>query len=532
MDIYASHISYSQTGYFSKMVADYIAAEKKLQPFYNHPVSIDGIKAAIAERKKYQTDRKLLTNVLTEQYKGVTLSDKQQTNLTQINSDNTFTITTAHQPNIFTGPLYFIYKILHVIKLSDQLKNDLPEYNFIPVYYMGSEDADLDELNHIYINGEKHEWETDQTGAVGRMKVDKGLLKMFDDIAGELLGYPFGVEIVEKIKTCYKEGSTIEAATFCLVNELFADHGLLILLPDNAALKNAYAPVLKKELLEQFSQKEVQKTVEAFPSEYKVQAAGRELNLFYLHDGSRERIEVENGQWSIVNDDKKFDEAGIIEELKVHPERFSPNVILRPVFQEFILPNIAFIGGGGEIAYWLELKKVFEAVNVPYPILIVRNSFAFISKEIKTLQEKLQFSTTDLFKSETDLLNELVKRDSEAQLSLEKEKAEIDVLYGKMRSVANAVDASLVKHTEALKTAALKRITDLEKKLLKAEKKKFEAQQRQLHKIKSQLFPHHSLQERIESITPFYAKYGSDFIKMIYDNSKGLEQEFVVITEE
>ncbi|MGG9972783.1 bacillithiol biosynthesis cysteine-adding enzyme BshC [Ferruginibacter sp. SUN002] len=531
MNTTASHISYAQTGYFSKMVADYIAADEKLKPFYDHPVSINGVKAAIAERKKYSTDRKLLTTVLTEQYKGITISSKQQSNLTQLNSDDTFTVTTAHQPNIFTGPLYFIYKILHAIKLSEQLKTELPEYNFIPVYYMGSEDADLDELNHIFINGEKHVWETKQTGAVGRMKVDKALMKMLDEITGELLVYPFGNEIIDKIKNCYKEGSTIEQSTFCLVNELFADYGLLILLPDNAVLKHAYAPVLKKELLEQFSQKEVAKTVAAFPSEYKVQAAGRDLNLFYLNDTSRERIEVANGEWSVVNDSKKFDEAGILNELKDHSERFSPNVILRPVFQEFILPNIAFIGGGGEIAYWLELKKVFEAVNVPYPILIVRNSFAFISKEVQALQDKLQFSAADLFKPEMELLNALVKRDSDAQLSLEKEKAEIDALYNKVNAIVNAVDVTLSSHTEALKTAALKRITELEKKLLRAEKKKFEAQQRQLHKIKSQLFPNHSLQERIDNFLPYYAKYGKDFIKMIYDNSLGLVQEFIVLTE-
>ena len=221
MNITASHISYSQTGYFSKMVTDYIAADKNLLPFYNHPVSIDGVKAAIAERKKYSTDRNLLNTVLTEQYKDLTLSVKQQLNLQLINSENTFTITTAHQPNIFTGPLYFIYKILHAIKLADDLKNQLPENNFVPVYYMGSEDADVDELNHFYINGEKHTWKTKQKGAFGRMKVDKALEEMIDVIAGELTVHPYGNDIVDAMRSSYKKDTTIEKATFLFVNYLF-----------------------------------------------------------------------------------------------------------------------------------------------------------------------------------------------------------------------------------------------------------------------------------------------------------------------
>lgn len=531
MNSTASHISYDSTGFFSKMVADYIAADKKLQPFYTHPVSIEGIKTAIEERKQYLTDRKLLTNVLLEQYKNITLTDKQQFNLTQLNSVNTFTITTAHQPNIFTGPLYFIYKILHAIKLAAQLKMELPEYDFVPVYYMGSEDADLAELNHIFINGEKHEWKTEQTGAVGRMKVDKALRKMIEEISGELSVYPFGNEIIQMLKDSYQDGATIEQATFNLVNKLFAEYGLLILLPDNSVLKNAFASVIKKELSEQFSAKAVAETVAAFPGEYKVQASGRDINLFYLLDDKRERIEFIDSTFNIQHSKSEFSETELIKELEQYPQRFSPNVILRPVFQELILPNIAFIGGGGEIAYWLELKKVFEAVGVPYPLLIVRNSFLFIPYELNALKEKLQFNTIDLFRSEVELLNELVKRDSSVQLSLEKEKIALADLYAAIKSAASKIDSTLAEHTEALKIAAVKRIDALEKKMLRAEKRKFETEQRQLHKIKSHLFPNNNLQERVESITLYYAKYGKNFIKMLEENSKGLEQEFCVLEE-
>jgi bacillithiol biosynthesis cysteine-adding enzyme BshC len=543
MDCIAQKLSYEQTGFFSKIVIDYINEAAPLKPFYTHPVSIKGIKAAIEERKNFPADRKLLHAELQKQYASLEVSEKVKANIDKLLLENTFTITTAHQPNIFTGHLYFIYKILHAVKLAEDLAEQLPNSDFVPVFYMGSEDADLEELGHIYINGEKYEWDTKQTGAVGRMKVDKALVKLIDTISGQVTIHPFGEAIIALMKACYKEGVTIEQATLQLVNSLFGEYGLVILLPDNPALKRAFIPVVEKELDEQFSHKAVTETVAQFPQEYKVQASGRELNLFYLGDESRERIIAENSvfniQRSMVNAQGEteeqrstFNKQEIKEELQQHPERFSANVILRPVFQEMILPNIVFIGGGGEIAYWLELKKVFEAVQVSFPVMVVRNSFMFINAATKALAEKLQFKTADLFKKELDLLNELVKRDSKVMLSLQNEMQQITVLYTEMKAIAGAVDKSLWAHTEALQTQALKKIIALEKKMLKAEKKKFEAQQRQLHKLKAQLFPHNNLQERIENVMPFYAKWGKGFIDAVYKNSNGLKQEFCVLVED
>ncbi len=538
MDSSAQTISYDSTGFFSKIVLDYISGNDLLKPFYQHPVSVEGITKAIEERKKYPTNRKVLVEVLQKQYAETVLTAKQTLHLQQLSNQNCFTITTAHQPNIFTGPLYFIYKILHAIKLAEDCKQALPQNDFVPVYYMGSEDADLDELGHIFINGEKHEWQTTQTGAVGRMIVDKALVKLVDNIAGQILVYPFGKSIIEIIKNCYKEGVTIQQATFTLVNELFKDYGLLIILPDNAELKRLFIPVVEKELTESFSYKEVQATVAALPKEYKVQASGRELNLFYLKDNNRERIIGDNSQFQIPNpaagrqgSQLQFSKQEIISELNNFPERFSANVILRPVFQEMILPNIAFIGGGGEIAYWVQLKKVFQAAGVPYPMLVLRNSFLILDKKQQANLDKLKFTAADLFKTEQQLMNELVKRESTVQLSLKKEMETLQSFYTALQHTATAVDSSLQKHIAALQTQALKKIAALEKKMLRAEKKKFEAQQRQLQKIKTVLFPNNNLQERIENVMPFYAVWGDAFIKNLYQNSLGLQQQMVILKE-
>lgn len=531
MDTTAQFIAYGQTGYFSPMVMDYIAAAKGLQPFYAHPVSMQGITAAMEQRKAFATDRELLVTLLQQQYAQTELSAKQRAHLEILANNNTYTICTAHQPNIFTGHLYFVYKILHAVKLAEELKNKFPENNFVPIYYMGSEDADLDELGHIFIDGKKLQWETAQTGAVGRMKVDKGLLQLIERLSGQLSVDLFGEQIFALVKDCYQQGVTIEQATFKLVNALFADYGLLILLPDNAAVKSTFIAVMERELLEGFAHVAVKETVAQFPAAYKAQASGRAINLFYLLDNQRERIERTGDEFIVVNTTLSFSKDAILEELHQHPERFSPNVILRPVLQETILPNIAFIGGGGELAYWLELKKVFDAVQVPYPMLIVRNSFLFINKSMQALAQKLQFSYAELFKPQQELVHQLVKRDSAAQLSLEAQKLQLAKLYEAMKEISGAIDVTLQTHVDALKAKAMDKINSLEKKMLSAELKKMQAQQRQIAHLKTQLFPNQNLQERVDNLLPFYAAYGKAFIETVYKHSEGLQQEFGIILE-
>lgn len=531
MEINCSHIPYQQTGFFSRIVIDYLEENEELKPFYKHPVSIDGIKESIKARKSFNTNRPLLVNELKKQYQHLRLTVKQQSNLDALLSNDTFTITTAHQPNIFTGPLYFIYKILHAIKLADDLKQQLPQNHFVPFYYMGSEDADLDELNFIQLNGEKLTWQTKQTGAVGRMKVDKNLLEMINLIAGQINVNQHGTELSDLFKQCFTEGKTIQQATFELVNALFADYGLLVLIPDNATLKKEFQPIIEKELTTQFSHLAVKTTIENLSKNYKVQAGGRDVNLFYLIDNKRERIEIEGVNYIVASLNLSWTKQEILEELNNFPERFSANVILRGVFQETILPNIAFIAGGGELAYWLELKNVFENAQVPYPTLILRNSFLLINRNHKKLITSLKLTIIDLFKSEINLSNNFVKNESVQQLSLQLEKDRLIQLYEDLKNTLKKVDQSLIEHTAALQTQAVKKLNALEKKVLKAEKRKFKEQLDQITRLKNGLFPNNNLQERVENFAQYYSVEGKNWLQKIYDCSNGLQQQFTIVED-
>jgi bacillithiol biosynthesis cysteine-adding enzyme BshC len=325
---------------------------------------------------------------------------------------------------------------------------------------------------------------------------------------------------------------TIQDATFRFVNHLFAEYGLVVLLPDNAALKQQMIKLFEDDLLLQTASGIVEETASKLTKAgYKVQANPREINLFYLLDDKRERIEKKNDQYSILNTQYSFDKDSLLRELKEHPERFSPNVILRGLYQEMILPNIAFIGGGGETAYWLQLKDLFEHYQIPFPVLVLRNSFLIVEKKWQDKIRHLGFTTEDFFLPEEELMNRLVTRESKHPTKLNGSLTELEKLYESFKRQAAAVDNTLEKHVNALKASTVSRLQQLEKKMLRAEKRKFADQQRQLHTIKEQLFPGKGLQERRENLCYYYAKWGASFIAKLYEHSLSLEQEFVILSE-
>lgn len=530
MDCISTRLPYSQTGYFSEIILDYLKQADSLKPFYKHPVSVDGIRASLAARKRFPTNRPVLVEALKEQYKNIATSDRVREHIELLADENTFTVCTAHQPAIFTGSLYFIYKILHTIKLASFLSKEFPEHRFVPVFYMGSEDADLEELGKIYLNNEKLIWDTHQTGAVGRMKPE-GLGTIIDRVEGELSVLPFGSELISLLKETYLGSPDIQTGTFRLLNALFASFGLIILIPDRAGLKQLMVSVFADDLFNHTPSSIVNPAIRDLSVHYKVQANPREINLFYLKDDLRGRIEKKGGKFIVHGSGLSFEEAGLRNELTGHPERFSPNVILRGLFQETILPNIAFIGGGGETAYWLELRELFDHYKTPFPVLILRNSFLLIEDTWREKLESAGLAVTDIFRSEEDLVNELVKSQSRQQLSLEEEIREALGFYARIKEISGAVDPTLVQHVDALQTKAIKPLEELEKKLLKSEKRKFEDQRRQVNAIKSALFPFDSLQERIDNFMPWYARRGPAFLEHLYAHSLTLEQEFVILGE-
>ena len=526
----AQHIRYRDTAKFSKIVLDYIEEAAPLRPFYTAAPTAAGIKQALEAKQNQPIDRAVLVQVLKEQYNNITESPEVAKNIEALLSPATFTICTAHQPNLFTGPLYFIYKILHTIRLAEDFTKQFPAYRFVPVYYMGSEDADKDELNHTYIHGKKYSWQTAQTGAVGRMLIDKDVVQLLNEMAGQLNVLPFGQEIVQLLQNCYTVGKTVQAATFEIVHALFKKFGLVVLIPDHGVLKKLMRAVFEDDLFRELPSQIVEKTCAKLGQQYNVQAQPRAINLFYLEAGIRNRIVKEDRHFSVHETSIRFTEAELRAELENHPERFSPNVILRGLFQETILPNIAFVGGGGELAYWLQLQDLFAHYKVPFPVLVLRNSFLIVEKEWQERLRKWNISTELSFAPALQIINAVLEKEGKLP-QLNGELTQLKAVYEDLKKLAAGVDVTLDKHVEALKVRAVQQLQNLEKKMMRAERKKHESLQRQVHHFKETLFPNNGLQERAENISVFYAKWGSGFIDELLQHSLSLEQQFTVLTE-
>jgi bacillithiol biosynthesis cysteine-adding enzyme BshC len=534
----ATSIPYSATGVFSSLVNDYISGNGTARDYVPYTPNLEGIKKAIQQRKFSAIQRQTLVSVLENQYqvlgtikeeKNIAAFEKVQANIGLLKNDNCFAVTTAHQPNLFTGPLYFFYKIIHVIKLAAELKAQFPENDFVPVYYMGSEDADLAEVGSYSIDGAKHQWKTKQTGAIGRMLVDDHLLQLLQNLEGYWTVKPDGKEALAIIKAAYKKGNTINEATLQMVHLFFGQYGLVVVQPDDAKLKSLFVEVMQKELTTQFSHTAIQPTLKSLSENYHVQSEGRAINLFYLKDATRNRIEKNGELFSVVDTNIQFTQAEIIQELQAYPDRFSPNVILRGAYQETIIPSVVFVGGGGELAYWMELKNVFEQAGVDYPVIILRNSFLFINDKQAKQWASLEFNIEALFNSIQALEIAFVKTQSVENLALTEHIASLTDLYKVIQQDVIKIDSSLGDHALNLSVQAQKKLALLEKKMIRAEKRKQHTSLARIHSIKSELFPDNNLQERVENFSNWVGDFGWSWVEAILNNSNSVDASFTIV---
>jgi len=531
----AACIDYKETGYFSQTVVDYLEDKSELRPFYSHRPDWDGFKALL-QNKKEIADRALLAKVLTDQYKPVSLltthySQQVQSNIDLLKSPNTYTITTGHQLNIFAGPLYFIYKIVTAIKLSSQLKEKFPDKNFVPVYWMASEDHDFAEINYTDIGGKKVHWWYEASGATGRINpvTMRQALNQYKGVLG--LDHHAG-ELAEIVETAYTKFDRLADATRYLVNALFGQYGLVIIDADDHELKKQFAHIIEEDIIEQHSSKNIETTNEQLKKLHvHIQVNPREINFFYLSDGLRERIVFEDGVYKVLNTEISFTKEELQKEINNKPEHFSPNVVMRPLYQEYILPNIAYVGGGAEVVYWLELKSNFEQYKVDFPILILRNSGLVIPKQSASKIIRMELPVCEIFKSADAIKTGWIRKHSDHELSLREEWGELQQILEKIKQRSIKIDPTLAQSTSAVQARLEHSIDSLEKKLIRAEKKNYQTRLEQIDHIKAELFPKDSLQERSENFGLFYVKWGQSFIGELIRNFEPLDFKFTVLTE-
>ncbi|WP_431158378.1 bacillithiol biosynthesis cysteine-adding enzyme BshC [Winogradskyella poriferorum] len=527
-----NYIPFRETGYFSKFICDYLEERPELADFYNRFPSKENFETQIKEKQSsYKAShRKILVETLKDQYSNSDISDLTKHNIQSLASDDTFTVTTGHQLNLFTGPLYFLYKIISAIKLSNDLSKTYPEYNFVPVYWMASEDHDFDEINYFNYKGKKLQWNSNQTGAVGQFSTE-GLDEVFEVVSAEFGQGKKADQLKHWFKEAYLGHTNLADATRYLANALFGEYGLVIIDADNSELKRLFIQQMEAELLDETAYNNVSKTnLDLERLNLKIQVNPREINLFYIKNGIRERIINEEGIFSVMNTDMRWTESELKASLQNNPECFSPNVILRPLYQEVILPNLCYIGGGGEMIYWLQLKSNFEANRVTFPMLLLRNSVLVKTQKQSDKLRKLGIVDKDLFLKRNTFINKRVRIISNIEIDFSEQIKHLENQFEALHGVAEETDKSFLGAVKAQEVKQIKGLKHLEKRLLKAQKRKLKDQIERCTELQEQLFPSQSLQERNLNFSELYLEYGEELIPELFKTLEPLKGKFTVLT--
>lgn len=529
------YIPFRNTNYFSSLICDYLEKKAALDDFYELRPTIENFRKQIELKKSSkllsETNRTVLSTSIKQQCDSLDLSLQTLRNIEALKEQNTFTVTTGHQLNLFTGPLYFIYKIVSTINLCKQLKQHYPKYNFVPVYWMATEDHDFEEINFFNFQGKKIQWNRKASGAVGELKLD-GLQEVFEVFSTQLNVSQNAKQLKRLFEQAYLNHNTLTEATRFLVNALFSEYGLVIVDGNDKNLKQLFVPFIKDELTNKTSYKKVIETnhaLTALSEDYKIQVNPREINLFYIKQGIRERIVENNGNYNVLNTEISWNKTDILKEVEAHPERFSPNVILRPLYQEVILPNLCYIGGGGELAYWFQLKSNFEAHSVTFPMLLLRNSVLMLSEKQYQKLRKLDLEFQDLFMKQPELISKVTKKISKLQIDFSTQKEHLKEQFKALYDLAKHTDESFLGAVGAQERKQIKGLENLEKRLLKAQKRKLSDILERVKSLQNQLFPNQGLQERQINFSEFYLEYGDQLIQQLVLHLQPLKSEFVIL---
>jgi bacillithiol biosynthesis cysteine-adding enzyme BshC len=525
-----TRFSLEHTGRFNRLILDYVNQDEMLKDFYSLPHTVENYKQQIENRAQFPINRELLADSLLNQYKSIGgAKDSVLENIESLRKENTFTVTTGHQLNIFTGPLYFIYKILHTIKLTEELKKAYPENNFVPIYWMNSEDHDIEEVGQFNLFGKKYVWETNQTGATGRMN-PASLADFCNQLAEVFSGNDGMIGIVETFKTAYSRFDSLAIATRYFSNELFDKYGLVNIDSDDVNLKSSFAAYLKMDVLDNEPFNMVKQTdLKLDTAGYNLQVNPREINCFYLSDGVRNRIVKTAIGFQVLHTETQFTESELIAEIDNHPERFSPNVVLRPLFQEFTLPNLTYVGGAGELSYWLQYKDYFKSMNVSFPLLSLRNHFMLMDTGVAKRMDDLKLLPEDLFNSTDELIREHLFEISDADASIDVELETLQKLYSQLKAKAIEIDGTLVASVDAEHKKLLKVVQQWGSRFTRSLKKKNEVSVNRIEKLHQKLFPNATLQERHDNFLEFYSNTSRDFIEQVYEATNPFSTDFKVI---
>ncbi len=501
--------------------------DEKLLPFIGKMPTLSNFQTQINTKSFTSEKRIKLNKIITQQYKNCGIDTLEQPNLEKILELNTFFVTTAHQPNLMTGPSYFFYKIISTIKLAQLIKNENQNSHIIPCYVIGSEDHDFEELGHFYLLGNRIELTQNRGIAFAKYPIED-LIPVVEKIKNILPPSTNTSNLVTLLDKCIRQTKTIGEFTMLFIHEIFGKYGLVIIDMAGREAKQAFAPIMMEELTKSSSYPLVQNTILKKQSQnLGAQAFPREINLFYHGKNGRTRIEKVSDGWQTIDKTHQWNASQLEDDMARTPENFSPNVILRPLIQELILPNIAYVGGPGEMAYWMERMDQFNHYQIEFPILVRRDSFFILTEKLFKKWQKLGLPLRELFRSKEDLIKKINEDNFDQTIMVDFRRDIINAL-DQLVQKSQAIDDPLRQSMEAEKARWIKNIDNVESKISKAMKIKNDAFIQSGLQVQGTLFPNGNWQERKESFLGYIAQCGFELIDYLIQEANPLQPEIKI----
>ena len=475
----------------------------------------------------------LLADIIAKQYRDLKLSKQTKTNIESLKSGNTVAILTGQQLGVFGGPLYTFYKTITAIKLAAHLNEQYDKYKFVPVFWLAGDDHDFAEIksfniinkNNEFINIEYTDGKPGEfnRGSVGNLKIKKSINETFAELENNLTPTEFTPEVISFLKKSYKAGNSIKSAFSNMLFNLFDEYGLVIFDPQDPEVKKILQPVFEKELLDfRIHTKEIVEVSAELEDVYHAQVKVNPINLFLLEKDGRYLIEPAGNEFRLKSKRKRITENELLERLKNKPEDFSPNVLLRPVCQDYLFPTGFYVGGPSEVSYFAQVVPLYNFYKIPQPFIYPRSSLTIVEKSIKKIIDKYGLEYYDVFIGEDLLTKKIVREISEINILklFNESKTDIELIFDRIKENFFAIDQNLKPAVTKSKDKIIQLLDNLFQKAEKSQNLKYDDSLRQIRKLQTYLFPDNELQERELNFFYFANKYGLDIMKWIYNEIK------------
>lgn len=511
---------------------DYIYRFENVKKFYKrNPFDKDNYAKIFSEiSSARQVNREKLVSIIKTQYTGKAPSSKTSKNIELLWKENTLAIVTGQQLGILGGPLYTIYKIITAIKLANHLKERFDSFNFVPLFWLEGDDHDFNEVRCINIINNSNqlfkisygeEIPGDEIGqSVGLLDFDEKINVFLTELEQQLRDTEFKHDLINQIKNIYTSGKSIKEAFRELIHLFFDEYGLIIFDPQDKAVKEILKPVFKKELLEyRFRSEESVKVSAELDDIYHAQVKVKPINLFINYENGRHSLEPDEEDFKLKRKRKRFSKDEILTLLENEPQNFSPNVLFRPICQDYILPTAFYIGGPSEIAYFAQVMPLYDFFNVPVPIIYPRSSATILEKGLSNALEKFNLQINEIFSDPEYVKQKIVKNMDETPLEeiFSSASKNTEIIFDNLKEKLFSVDKTTSDSVQRYREKSLNNLEELKAKSIQAQKKKYEVTLKQIDKLTSILFPNENLQERELNFIYFLNKYGMDFLKKIFD---------------